>query len=91
MTMVRPLTLANSPRQVSKTQFKAHALALFREIEASGDPVVITDHGRPALVVRPYRPQEAGAPEALLALRGTVIHYEDPLEPVATDDWEVLA
>ena len=45
MTMVRPLTLANSPRQVSKTQFKAHALALFREIEASGEAVVITDHG----------------------------------------------
>ncbi|MFW6730603.1 MAG: type II toxin-antitoxin system Phd/YefM family antitoxin [Synechococcus sp.] len=90
MTTVRPLALVNSPRLVSKSQFKAHALALFREIEISGEAVVITDHGRPALEVRPYRPPEAGAPEALQALRGTVIRYDDPLEPVATDDWEAL-
>jgi hypothetical protein len=24
-------------------------------------------------------------------LRGKVIHYEDPYEPVATEDWEALA
>ena len=37
------------PRRVSKSQFKAHALELFRQIEASGEPLVITDHGRPTL------------------------------------------
>ncbi len=24
-------------------------------------------------------------------LRGKVIHYQEPLEPVAIDDWEILA
>jgi hypothetical protein len=24
-------------------------------------------------------------------LRGKVVHYEQPLEPVAIDDWEILA
>ncbi len=80
-----------APRQVSKSQFKAQALALFREIEASGEPVVITDHGRPALEVRPYRPVEAGAMDPLEQLRGSVLHYDQPLDPVAEADWEALA
>jgi antitoxin (DNA-binding transcriptional repressor) of toxin-antitoxin stability system len=45
-------------RQVSKSQFKAHALELFREIEASGQTLVVTDHGRPTQEIRPYRPAD---------------------------------
>ena len=50
-----------SPRQVSKSRFKAQALELFRQVEASGEPLVVTDHGRPPLEVRPYRPARAAA------------------------------
>ncbi|WP_395449820.1 hypothetical protein ACHMW7_08400 [Aminobacter sp. UC22_36] len=35
--------------RVSKSQFKAKALELFRAIEATGAPLVITDHGQPKL------------------------------------------
>lgn len=83
--------MAARPREVSKSQFKAQALALFREIEATGDAVVITDHGRPALEVRPYRPPETGALPPLQALRGSVSHYEAPFDPVDDNDWEALA
>ena len=37
---------------------------------------------------------EIGADEAATAreaLRGSVLRYDDPFEPVAEDDWEVLA
>jgi antitoxin (DNA-binding transcriptional repressor) of toxin-antitoxin stability system len=85
------MTMATAPRQVSKSQFKAQALALFREIETSGEPLVITDHGRPALEVRPYRPLQSDAADPLEALRGSVTHYEQPFEPVAGGDWEALA
>jgi antitoxin (DNA-binding transcriptional repressor) of toxin-antitoxin stability system len=78
-------------QQVSKSQFKARALALFRQIEATGEPVVITDHGRPALEVRPYRPSPTEQPDPLQALRGSVLRYEDPLAPVAQGDWDALA
>jgi antitoxin (DNA-binding transcriptional repressor) of toxin-antitoxin stability system len=74
-------------RQVSKSRFKAHALELFRQVEASGEPLVITDHGRPCLEVRPYRPQ---TDDPLERLRGSVLHFEDPFEPVATGEWEAL-
>jgi len=46
------------PQQVSKSHFKAHALELFQEIEASGQPLVVTDHGRLTLEIRPYRPTD---------------------------------
>ena len=41
--------------QVTKSQFKAKALELLRKIERTGEPVVVTDHGKPAVEVRPYQ------------------------------------
>ncbi|MDY6982854.1 MAG: type II toxin-antitoxin system Phd/YefM family antitoxin [Pseudomonadota bacterium] len=69
---------------MSKTEFKAHALEVFREIEASGEPVVITDRGRPALEIRKLK-QDAGDP--LLLLRDSVAKYDAPTAPVGEDDW----
>jgi antitoxin (DNA-binding transcriptional repressor) of toxin-antitoxin stability system len=79
-----------SPRQVSKSRFKAQALELFRQVEASGEPLVVTDHGRPTLEVRPYR---LARPEAdpLAELRGSVQRFDDPFAPVGENDWEALA
>jgi len=73
--------------RVSKSQFKAKALEFFRQVEASGEPVVITDHGQPKLEVRPYKPLTH---HPLEVLRGSVLRYESPTEPVAEDDWEAL-
>lgn len=70
--------------QISKTDFKAKALEFFRQVEASGEPVIVTDHGKPTLEVRPYRQLER-AP--LDMLRGSVVRYADPLEPVEAD-WD---
>ena len=71
--------------QVSKSEFKAKALEYFRQIEASGESVIVTDHGKPALEVRPYRGEER---HPLDILRGSVVRYEKPTEPVANSDWE---
>jgi antitoxin (DNA-binding transcriptional repressor) of toxin-antitoxin stability system len=49
--------------------------------------LVITDHGKPVLKVIPFHHDPA---EALKALRGTVLRYDDPLEPVGVEDWESL-
>ena len=74
-------------RLVSKSSFKAKALEYFREVESTGKELVITDHGKPVLKVVPYSHDPA---EALRALRGTVLRYDDPLEPVGLEDWEAL-
>ncbi|WOD14406.1 type II toxin-antitoxin system Phd/YefM family antitoxin [Paraburkholderia kirstenboschensis] len=70
---------------VSKSEFKAKALEFFRQIEASGESVVVTDHGKPALEVRTYRSMERNP---LDVLRGSVVRYENPTEPVAEGEWE---
>ena len=38
-----------------------------------------------------YLPDEAAEPADQFPLRGSVIKYEDPVEPVAEEDWEATA
>jgi antitoxin (DNA-binding transcriptional repressor) of toxin-antitoxin stability system len=73
--------------QVSKSQFKAKALELFRQVETTGEPLVVTDHGQPKLEVRRYQPHTR---DPLAVLRGSVLRYDNPTLPVAEDDWEAL-
>lgn len=69
-------------RQVSKSQFKARALELFRQVEASGESVIVTDKGRPAIEVRRYRTDQRSP---LGRLRGSVLELVDPFDPVWED------
>lgn len=70
---------------VSKSRFKARALELFRQVERTGQPIIITDRGTPVLKLMPYRED----PEAALKLlRESVIKYDAPTKPVAENDWE---
>lgn len=74
--------------EISKSQFKARALEIFRDVERSGESVIITDRGRPALELRPY---VADTRAPLERLKGSVLRYDDPLAPVGADEWEVLS
>ncbi|QYY28661.1 MULTISPECIES: type II toxin-antitoxin system Phd/YefM family antitoxin [Cupriavidus] len=70
--------------QVSKTEFKAKALEYFRQVESSGEHVIVTDHGKPTLEIRPFRTLDR---DPLDVLAGTVVRYDDPTEPVDVE-WE---
>lgn len=74
--------------QVSKSKFKAHALEIFRRVELTGEPVIVTDHGTPSLIVRKYL---GSAVTGRDQLKGSVLRYDAPLDPVAEADWEALA
>ena len=73
--------------EVSKSQFKAKALEILRRVEATGEPVLVTDHGKPTIEVRRHR---SLARSPLDLLRGSVVEYRDPTEPVGEQDWEAL-
>ena len=73
--------------RVSKSRFKSRALEYLRSVEQSGEAIVITDHGRPAVEVVPYKKTDK---EPLELLRGSVLCYERAVEPVGTEDWEAL-
>jgi antitoxin (DNA-binding transcriptional repressor) of toxin-antitoxin stability system len=70
---------------VSKSEFKAKALELFRLVETSGTSLIVTDHGKPVLEVRPYQSVERSP---LQILRESVVRYDQPTEPVGENDWD---
>lgn len=70
---------------VSKSKFEAKALEYFRRVEATGKAIVITDKGQPVLKIVPYSEAKAN-PRA--RLRGSVLRYVRPTEPVGTANWE---
>jgi antitoxin (DNA-binding transcriptional repressor) of toxin-antitoxin stability system len=75
------------PETVSKSRFKPQALKYFRQVQENGQELIITDHGKPVLKISPL----LNKPQTVLAeLRNSVLRYDDPMEPVALDDWDVL-
>jgi prevent-host-death family protein len=75
----------NTEQMISKSKFKARALEYFREVERTGRPLIVTDHGRPVLKIVPYREDPAAV---LGELKDTVVRYDAPTEPVSEEDWE---
>ncbi len=74
-------------KEVSKSQFKPRALELFREVQQTGEELVITERGKPVLRLVPFvRDLE----DVLRSLRGTVVQYDEPTEPVGLELWEGL-
>lgn len=71
--------------QISKTDFKAHALEVLRDVEKSGKSRVITDRGKPTIEIKKLRQRKQSPLEIL---KGTVLEYDAFDEPVALDDWQ---
>ena len=69
---------------ISKSDFKAHALEVLRDIERTGNSKIITDRGKLTLEIRKLRRKQA---DPLQHLRGTVVKSDCPMSPVADDDW----
>lgn len=74
--------------EVSKSKFKARALEFFRAVESTGEPVIVTDHGQPTLIVQKYTRSSQSLKEKL---KGSVLRYDAPFDSVAEDSWEALA
>ncbi len=76
---------------VSKSQFKAKALEYLRTVERKKEPLTITHQGEPVVQVVPYKDAVRKRDEEILkSLRGTLLRYDDPTEPVGLEDWEAL-
>lgn len=72
-------------QRISKSRFKPLALDYFRRVERTRKPLIITDRGRPVLKIVPYSDDSE---EPLKELRGSVVKYRRPTNPVAPEDWE---
>lgn len=74
-------------KKYSKSQFKPKALEVMRQVEQTGESVIITDNGKPTLELKVYRPAEV---DPLDRLRGSVMDFRQPLEPVGDNLWAVI-
>jgi antitoxin (DNA-binding transcriptional repressor) of toxin-antitoxin stability system len=81
--------------EVSKGKLKSKMLEYFREVERTGESLIVTDHGRQVLEVRPVQKKTMSAEEALEWYRsgsglGMFVSDEEIMEPLPLSDWEVL-
>ena len=71
---------------ISESKLKANMLRIFREIEASGEELIVTDRGRAVLRIQPI--VEKGPIEEVFGdVSGGVVLLEDRNAPTI-DEWE---
>ena len=70
------------------SEFKAKCIAVLREVERSGEPVVVTRRGRPMARVEPF--SQAKQRKQLGASRGSMQIRRDLVRSESTADWEML-
>ena len=70
-------------RQIPAGKFKARCLGLLDEVATTGDPVVVTRHGKPVAQIIPC-PEATQVPNPLA---GTVVFEKDIVSPLNVE-WE---
>ncbi|MCC6210695.1 MAG: type II toxin-antitoxin system Phd/YefM family antitoxin [Burkholderiales bacterium] len=75
-------------KTLQASQFKAQCLALLDEVARTGEPVLVTKHGRPLAELRPHRKPRA---KSLFGLHKDKIKIKgDIISPIGTELWEAL-
>lgn len=73
-------------KTISKGKLKATMLRVFREIEQTGEELIVTDHNRPVLKIEPIRLKQ-DVRRVFGDVKGPVIYHEDLTTPTAVE-WE---
>jgi prevent-host-death family protein len=77
---------AGGPRSLPAAKFKATCLELMDRVRETGVEFVVTKHGEPVAKLVPYVPP---APRKFFgALKGTVLKYERPFDPIDAE-WDI--
>jgi prevent-host-death family protein len=72
-------------QRLSKSQFKPRALEIMRTVEQTGESILITDHGKEVLELKPHTPSDT---DPLQQLKDSVVRLQGPFTPVDEDEWE---
>ncbi len=70
---------------ISKSKLKTNMLRIFRNIEETGEELIVTDHNRPMLRIQPIASKKT-IEEVFGAVQGKVIYHEDVNRPT-TGEW----
>lgn len=83
--MVMVMTTFSTMDPVSKSALKARMLEYFRQVEQTGEELIVLDNNRPVLKVVPIRTRRP-AREVFADARGKVVYHEDVVAPTS-DEW----
>lgn len=70
---------------VSKSKLKAQMLGIFRDIEKTGEEVIVTDNQRPVLKIVPLKKKKT-FDEAFADVQGK-IKYTDEIHKSTEEEW----
>jgi len=77
---------------VSKSKLKAGMLAYLRQVQATGEPLVVTEYNRPVLTITPYHGDGPTDVDTLFAdMRGGASASEEALLEPTTSEWPQVA
>ena len=76
-------------RTISKSKLKANMLRIFREIEESGETLIVTDRNQPTLVIHPIKSKRK-VDEVFAPYRGKMRILEEDVNAPTDEDWEAL-
>ncbi len=71
---------------ISKSKLKAKMLEIFRQLEASGGELIVTDQGKPVLKIIPIK-QKSSVKELFADYQGQVAYQEDINTP-SLQEWD---
>lgn len=73
---------------ISKSKLKTHMLQVFRQIEQTGEEVIVTDNNRPVLRIQPVATTRS-VDDVFAPYHGRMVWHEDPDAPTS-DEWSDL-
>lgn len=77
-------------KTVGAAEFKARCLRLIKQMSQDGEPLTVTNRGRPVAILSPI-PEQARSESIIGAMAGTVLAYDDPFGPAAEpSEWASL-
>ncbi len=74
-------------KSIAAAEFQAKCLRIINEMGKDGEPVTITNRGRPVAVLSPVRSE--GVDQSIIGvMKGSVLAYDDPFLPALDPaDW----
>ena len=77
-------------KTIAAAAFQAKCLRIINEMGEDGEPVTITNRGKPVALLSPVRP-ERESPSIIGAMEGSVLAFDDPFRPAAEpSDWNAV-
>lgn len=75
-------------KTISTYNLKTHMLKIFREIESSGEELIITDHNKPVIKLKPVK-EKYNVEKLFEDFQGKIV-FKEEINTSTEDEWDLL-